>query len=126
MNNHGWGLQEMIILCCILVGFLLLVVVLVNQLYSGVEQMEYENSEKYGYSYKEIEKNVEEAAKKYYQKNKSVVMITTEELLLEDYLTSSKLIPLNHSEPCIGYVNVLENNNFETYISCEEYETEGY
>ena len=81
MNNRGWGLSEMIILCCILVGFLLLVVVLVNQLYSGVEQMEYETSEKYGYSYKEIENNLKNAAKKYYQKNKSAVMITSEDLL---------------------------------------------
>ena len=126
MNNHGWGLQEMIILCCILVGFLLLVVVLVNQLYSGVEQMEYETNEKYGYSYKEIEKNLENAAKKYFQKNKSSVMVTSEDLLLEDYITSSKLIPLNKNEPCIGYVNILENKNYEAYISCEDYETEGY
>ena len=126
MNNHGWGLQEMIILCCILIGFLILVVVLVNQLYSGVEQMEYENSEKYGYSYKEIEKNLENAAKRYYRKNNTLVLITSEELLLEDYITSNKLTPLNKSEPCIGYVNVLDDKTFETYISCEEYETEGY
>lgn len=126
MNNRGWGLSEMIILCCILAGFLLLVVVLVNQLYSGIEQMEYETNEKYGYSYKEIEKNLEEAAKKYYRKNKSAVMITSEDLLLEDYISSSKLTPLNSSEPCIGYVNVEDNNIFEAYISCEEYETEGY
>ena len=126
MNNHGWGLQEMIILCCILVGFLLLVVVLVNQLYSGIEQMEYDTSEKYGYSYKEIESNLKEASKKYYLKNKSAVMITTEELLLENYITSNKLTPLNSSEPCIGYVNVLDSKTFDVYISCEEYETEGY
>ena len=126
MNNHGWGLQEMIILCCILVGFLLLIVVFVNQLYTGLEKAEVENNENYGYSYKDIESNLKNAAKNYYRKNKSLVIITSEELLLEEYITSSKLTPLHSSEPCIGYVNVIDNNNFESYISCEDYETEGY
>ena len=125
MNNRGWGLSEMIILSCILVGFLLLVVVLVNQLYSGVEQMEFENNEKYGYSYKDIEQNLKDAAKRYYRKNNTLVMITSEELLNEEYITISKLTPID-GEPCIGYVNVVDNKNFEAYISCEDYETAGY
>ena len=66
------------------------------------------------------------ASKKYYLKNKSLVMITSDELLLEDYITISKLTPLNGTEPCIGYVNVIDEKTFDSYISCEEYETEGY
>ena len=125
MNNHGWGLSEMIILCCILVGFLLLVVVLVNQLYSGLEEINIKDNN-YGYSYKEIENNLKNAAKKYYQKNNTLVMITTEDLLLEEYITSDKLTPNESTEPCIGYVNVIDNKTFEPYISCENYETVGY
>ena len=120
MNKRGWGLSEMIVLCCILIGFLLLVVVLVNKLYSDVEEMTTTNSERYGYSYKEIENNLKEAAKNSYEKNKDCVMIMT------DYLTSSKLTPLNKTEPCIGYVTVENKNTFKAYISCEEYETDGY
>lgn len=126
MNKRGWGLSEMIVLCCILVGFLLLVVVLVNKLYSDVEEMTTTNSERYGYSYKEIENNLKEAAKNYYKKNKDSVMIMSDDLLLTDYLTSSKLTPLNKTEPCIGYVTVENKNTFKAYISCEEYETDGY
>ena len=126
MNNHGWGLQEMIILCCILVGFLILVVVLVNQLYSGLEQMETTNNETYGYSFEDIENNLKEASRKYYLKNKSLVMITSDDLLSENYITISKLTPLNGTEPCIGYVKVVDDKTFDAYISCEEYETEGY
>ena len=125
MNKNGWGLSEMIVLCCILIGFLLLTVVLVNQLYNDVEQMNINTSERYGYSYKEIENNLREAAKKYYKKNKDAVLIMSDDLLLDDYITSSKLTPLNKAEPCIGYVKI-ENNVFESYISCEEYETDGY
>ncbi len=125
MNNRGWGLSEMIILCCILGSFLILVVVLVNQLYSGIEQLEAEN-ERYGYSYQEIENNLENAAKSYYRKNNSAVLIMSDDLLLEDYITSIKLTPVNSSEPCIGYVTVSEDKTFDAYISCENYETVGY
>ncbi len=126
MNKHGWGLSEMIVLCCILIGFLLLVVVLVNQLYSGVEKMNYNVSEKNGYSYKEIENNLVLSAKEYYKKNKDSVMIMSDDLLIEKYISSSKLTPLNKDEPCIGYVTVSADKSFKAYISCEDYETEGY
>ena len=78
MNNKGWGLAEMIVLCCILIGFLLLTVVLVNQLYSDIDELERNTSEKYGYSYREIEDNLENAAKNYYKKNKGSTIIMSE------------------------------------------------
>ena len=126
MNNKGWGLAEMIVLCCILIGFLLLTVVLVNQLYSDIDELERNTSEKYGYSYREIEDNLENAAKNYYKKNKGLTIIMSDDLLENNYITVSKLKPLNHDEPCIGYVEVIDNKNFKAYISCEEFETEGY
>lgn len=124
-NNHGWSLKEMLIFCSILIGFLLLIVVLVNNLYSGVKQLNNEPIETQGYSYKEIEKNLKEAAKKYFEKNKEIDIISSDDLLIEEYITEEKLIPKAENNPCSGYVNKT-NQSLEPFISCEKYETEGY
>ncbi len=125
-NNRGWGLNEMIILCCILIGFLILAVVMINQLYTDLQDVEQDNQRHYGYTYSEIEANMVNSAKKYFKNNKEVLYITSDELLQNNYITSIELTPYKKGEPCIGYVQVEDGIHFKSYISCEEYETNGY
>ncbi len=123
-NKSGWGLNEMLVLCAILVGFLLLVVILVNRLYSNLEVLN-KNAEAPGYTYATIESKLETKAKEYYKENKKTKIITTDELIKDGYLTTKQLMAKNESSPCIGYVSV-EGDDFKAFISCENYETEGY
>ena len=60
MNNHGWGLRDMIIFSSIIVIALALVYMLINNLYKELEGPS--NTQ----SYSTIEKNLANAAKKYF------------------------------------------------------------
>ncbi len=122
-NKAGWGLAQMLVLCGILIAFLLLIVILVNQLYSGLESI---YSDKNGYEYEQIERNVEESSKKYFQKHKDKSYVDSDELILESFLSRDELMPYNKENPCIGYTIKEKEAVLKTYISCEDYETEGY
>lgn len=79
-----------------------------------------------GYSYKQVEKNLQEAAKKYFEQNEEIDIISSEDLLLEEYITEEKLTPKAQTSPCSGYVNKRNKTTLEAFILCEKYETEGY
>ncbi len=115
----------MIILSAILIGFLLLAVFLINSLYSDLEDINSSNK-KSNLSYSNVENNLLNASKKYYRKHKNVYIITTDDLLEENFITTNELIPQNESSPCDGYVEIDEDSSFQAYISCTNYETEGY
>lgn len=38
LSNHGWGMKEMILYCCVLLTCLLVAVFLINSLYNGLEK----------------------------------------------------------------------------------------
>ena len=114
-NNHGWGLKEMLFLSAILLFFVLLIAVLVGQLYENVGN---ENSN----AYKKVEQNLLRAARRYYKDQESEY-VSSDELVLEDYL-SLKDLTVN-DDICEGYV-IMSEKSFESYISCKYYETEGY
>lgn len=123
LNNHGWSLKEMLFLSSIILLAMLVVVVLVNNLYSNLTTTTNQSGDtSKKYTYKDVEKNVQEAAKGYYKKTENS-LITTEELIENKYLDTKKLTVEN--EICEGYV-LVEENNFAAFITCPNYETEGY
>lgn len=128
-NNNGWGLKEMLILSAILLFFLLLVSILINNLYKGLEKNEWKNNppstNTKTYTYKEVEENLKDAALKYYKNHKeeSLNIILSDFLMEQDYLTISKMTSKN--DICEGYV-LIEEEKLTSYISCSNYKTEGY
>lgn len=116
----------MLIFCAILIGFLLVVVILVNKLYSGLEKQQSNIATKN--NYQNIETKLKKAAQKYYQEidDDTITVISSDELLEEKYLTNQQLTPPNSKIPCTGYVIVKLKDSFIPYISCQDYETEGY
>lgn len=125
-NNHGWGMREMIVFSSILIGFLLLAVILVNQLYTGIEQMNKPNETPKGYSYQEIELNIKTAAKKYNKEHPEESIIYKEDLVDLNYLKEEKMFSKKEQDTCTGYVIIEDEKTFLPFISCNEYETEGY
>ncbi len=127
-NNHGWGMNEMIVFCCILIGFLLLVVILVNSLYSDLSKTEKKIEEEQGFSYKEVESHLKDAAKKYYRDNKGEELeyINAEDLLNLNYISKEQLTPSKENDYCTGYVTITDEVVFRSYITCDNYETEGF
>ena len=126
-NKNGWGLNEMLVFCAIIIAFLILTVILINQLYSGLEKNE-KQEEKTNYTYKEVEENLKLAAKNYYKKHKDeeIEIVLSEDLLLEKYITEEQLTPTKEQFPCAGYVEIEDVVKYNSYISCDNYETEGY
>ena len=114
-NNHGWGLKEMLFLSAILLFFVLLVAVLVGQLYGNTGN-ETPNA------YQKVEQNLLKAARRYYKDNEGNY-VTSDELVLEDYLSLKDLTV--DDDICEGYV-IMDGNDYDAYISCNHYETEGY
>lgn len=123
-NNHGWGLKEMLFLTALLLFFLLVIAVLVNNLYSGLEKNNQTTTPKNNYTYKQVEENLKEASQKYIKKIKEEKeLVSSEELLKENIIELEKLTSGN--DICEGYVKI-ENKVYTPYISCVHYKTEGY
>jgi len=121
-NNHGWSLKEMLFLTSILVLAMLVVVVLVNSLYNSLEGTKSSEEKPKSYSYQEVEKNLSDAAKRYYKKEESN-LITSDDLMENKYIDIKKLTA--GSDICEGYV-LVEEKEFTPFITCTNYETEGY
>lgn len=150
LNNHGWGMREMIIYTCILLFFLLIAAYFVNALYNSLDadlkkskEKTYDNSptiverepEKViDYSiYSNYEKQMDVAAKNYVINNyealeTNIATVDLQELVDADYI--EQLYDQISSEKCIGYSNVWDNElgeyEVDSYIRCSNYVTEGY
>ncbi len=129
LNNHGWGLKEMLFFSAILLFFVLLVSVLINSLYSQLDlsnngSSTSSSSTSSGYTYKDIENNLKFAAQRYIKNHADddSEILTSDELLESKYIMSSKLKTSN--DTCEGYVMITDD--YETFIHCNNYETEGY
>ena len=130
LNNHGWGLKEMLFFSAILLFFVLLVSVLINSLYSQLDlsnngsSSNPSSSTNNGYTYKDIETNLKIAARRYIKNHADddSEILTSDELIENKYLTSSKLKTSN--DTCEGYVMITDD--YEAFIHCNNYETEGY
>ena len=118
INNHGWGLRDMIIFSSIIIIALALVYMLISNLYKELEGPQETES------YQNIEKNLVNAAKKYFSiRIHSDSNMVVSEGLIDEKLISEKKLSLN-GDVCTGYV--LKEETLKAYISCNNYETEGY
>jgi len=110
MNNKGMTLGTEI---CIIVLFALLALL---TLYTGTKAFNV-NSNNDFVNYKNIEKDLEKAARNYL----SDKVITEKVIVTADALKSLNLF----DSSCNGYV-IADENYYEPYIKCSSYKTSGY
>ena len=124
-NKNGWGLREMLFICAIIFFCVILAAVMINRLYQSISPNILDSEKNTSTSYEQVEKNLASAARIYYnrQKEEDISLIISEDLISEGYLKESKLTVKD--DVCSGYV-IVADNTFTPYISCENYETEGY
>lgn len=150
LNNHGWGMRDMIIYTCILVLFLLFVSYSIRSLYSAIETSK-ENYEKQQDVYQppvEEEKEEQPIVDLEYYENVELKLKNATLQYLDTYSTdltnnilkvsSGTLINLGFidkiydqtgSSTCTGYSNVYQDTEeyvIKSYVSCVNYVTEGY
>lgn len=122
LNNQGWGLREMLLLCAILLFCVLLVATLINNLYEGLASGN--NNTTSSNAYTKVERSLASAARIYSRRYEvSNNLIISEDLLDVGYITEEELMV--EDDVCTGYVLVNEDK-FTPFISCQNYETEGY
>lgn len=144
LNNHGWGMRDMIIYLCILILFLLFASYSINTLYENIGNNNV--VDKYGSSeeserafdlqyYRDLEYELISATFDYlanYYADPSVVLhntkINVQELVNHDFIDD--LYDQFGNNVCEGYsiVDRNEKGNFvvKSYINCSNYKTEGY
>lgn len=124
LDNRGWGLKEMIFLSCGLLIALLVSLFFISKLFKSLD---YKGE---SYSYFNLETDLENAAIRYKNDNDLIIngsyKISYSTLKSEGY---AKPLKDENGDPCGGYVIISNNNgllNYEAYISCNDYVTEGY
>lgn len=155
LNNHGWGMRDMIIYTCILFFLLIFVAISINSLYEDLEKSK-NNSDNnqevviddnnyeepivdndifdidYNYYYN-LEDKVKSATLKYMNDNRydlsnNILNVSLDTLVNLNYI--EKLYDDKGISECSGYSNVTSNgeNNYSVIsrISCGNYTTEGY
>lgn len=127
LTNHGWGLREMIFLSAVIFFFVIVAAVMVNNLYSDLNLSQNNDSSSTssnGYTYQDIEQNLSSAARRYYRSHSddTSTIVISEDLVELGYLKSSQLE--TNDDVCEGYAIIADD--FEPYITCSYYETEGY
>lgn len=138
MNNQGWGLREMIALCAVLVGALLIVVILVATNFFGLVKPKTPNGSNIDETrtYNSMELEMIDASKKYikkiYENNLEyndplyikVTSLQNEKMLGNLYDVKDAGIE------CSGYVKVVKIETevvYEPYMKCgSKYQSEGY
>ncbi len=137
LNNHGWGLREMLLYCGILLLFLCIAVFFIIQASKGLEDIGESNNAivEEEVSYSEIEENVKDASllyvDAYYEEGikTGTITITTDNLKKFNMLSIDDLIPVGEKNSCNGYSLVKNEDNslvVSAYIKCSNYETNGY
>lgn len=122
LNNHGWGLREMLFICAGILFCVLFVAVMINNLYDGLTETQKPDTAPK--TYVDVEDKLEEAARVFHRRHEEYGnLIISEDLLDEGYITEEDLTV--NGDFCSGYI-LIENNTFSSYISCNNYETEGY
>ena len=130
LNKNGWGLRVELLFIVLFLFCLLIATIGLNKLglFGGPGLLDGEKT----YSYSELENNMNEAAKRYYQNNyennvSDTIIIKSSTLLLNGYM--SNMLDEN-GNVCSGYTRVFINYqnepSFNTYINCPRYKTAGY
>lgn len=144
LNNHGWGLREMIIYSCLLLFCLLIAAYNINYLYSGLNNKSNDQSaevekkddnklilkkdtEINKKAYELYEQEMIQASKSYlkdysYDLNDTILTIDLETLINFQYI--EKIYDQVDQSICTGYVNVFmqnENYKFSPVLKCSNY-----
>lgn len=134
LNNRGWGLNEMLIYCGILLFFLMIAIFFIIQLSNSLGD-KFKSSITGGITYSMVESNVENAAASYIEKyyNEEIgtgtITITVDNLLKYDMLSETSLKPMYENNACNGYALVNKEKDeliIRSYIKCSNYESDDY
>lgn len=143
LNNRGWGMREMIIYMCILILFLLFASYSVNTLYANLElnkstndtnsTSESEQFVDFNY-YRDLEYKLSNATFNYlanvYSASNDDLDNKVDVELLKEYDMIDTLYDQFGTNICKGYSKFYKNEKgafvVNSYISCNNYETEGY
>lgn len=141
LNNRGWGMREMIIYMCILILFLLFASYSVNSLYERLDSDKSDGSKpseniqpvdlQY---YRDLEFKLNNATFNYlvssYNSANDIVDNVIDVELLKQYELIDNLYDQFGNNECKGYSKFYQNENgvfvVNSYVSCDNYETEGY
>ena len=118
LNNHGWGLKEMLIMNSILIILLLLASYYVYVLYNNLDVRK-------GTQYYKLESALQVAAVRYVNSKNmlnSKGIVRLYDLQKEGYINS---FDDSNGNSCDGYV-VYNNDDYKSYISCEFYTSKNY
>jgi hypothetical protein len=146
LNNHGWGMRNMLIYSCIILIFLLIATYYVKYLYRDLSmndndvtsEVQEENDTKptkeINYDlYENYEKRMNNAAinyvKRYYNTlDTGIASVELWDLTNGGYIET--LYDQVDNSKCLGYANVWDTEDGElkasSYIKCPSYTTEGY
>jgi len=155
MNNKGWGLAEMLILCSILVISLLMASFYIRSLGRNItEQKEHNNTVNAEQSnkkdntsnieqnntnsnsnevYNKIENRIELLSQRYIynmynnEVDETTIIVDMQHLLEQDY--EKELENIIDSYSCKGYSKVYKVETiiyYDSYIDCDEYTTTGF
>lgn len=145
LNNHGWGLKDMVLYMTILVIFLFIAVFLIVRMYHQLDQRNFNISdyfpegettttEKEILLYSDLEVKIKNSAVKYL-KNYYENELTNEKISITlNVLKAKNLIDdlkdIKDKSSCDGYVLASMNDNLEMvyypYVKCANYTTLGY
>lgn len=134
LNNHGWGLNQMLIYCAIILFFLMISVFFIIQLSNALGDTIKKNVINEN-TYSDIENIISSAAvdyiEKYYENDLSIgtVTVPTKNLLHYNLITESRLVTTPGNDECYGYALVKKEADELTshsYIKCSNYETNGF
>ena len=134
LNNHGWGLNEMLIYCGVLLFFLMIAIFFIIQLSNSLGDT-FKSSITGGITYSMVEDNVENATASYIEKyyNKEIgtgtITVMVDNLLKYNMLSESSLKPMDEDDACGGYALVKKENEeivIRSYIKCSKYKSEDY
>ena len=145
LNNHGWGMRDMIIYSCIILLFLLIATYCVRSFYKDMSNAanvvednnivnNKANNKTINYNlYKNYEQRMNNAAISYVYRYYGNLDRSIASINLSDLTSNGYIEPLHDQKDntlCVGYVNVWDSEDnvlhAASYISCSSYKTDGY
>lgn len=133
LNKNGWGIRSFIICGAILLLALILTTFFVIRLYSGLPNLTGFMTDPI--EYQTIEENLNEKSLQYINKyydseiTTGVIVVSTKNLLKYDLIEEKDLIQTKNNDICEGYSLIRkeeEKLTSKSYITCDNYVTDGY
>ncbi len=143
LNNHGWGMRDMIIYSCIILLFLLIATFYIRTFYKGISNasntvVENNNNDTKNKTidyniYRNYEQRMNSAAINYVYKYYGDLDRSIASINLSDLTSKGYIEPLHDQKDntvCVGYSNVWDTEDnvlhASSYIRCTSYKTDGY